>query len=149
MTEAAVGEWQRGEYIISCDNERLDVPLIHRFISNQSYWGKGRELTTLTRSLENSLNFGVYRDQHQIGFARVVTDYATFAWLADVFIVDEYRERGLSMWLLDVITNHSALGGLRRWMLATRDAHDLYRKFGFAELSSPERWMERFDQNAY
>ncbi|MFN2491715.1 MAG: GNAT family N-acetyltransferase [Pyrinomonadaceae bacterium] len=146
-TEVRTHQWELGEYTISSDNERLDISLIHNFISNQSYWGKGRKLSTVTRSLENSLNFGVYKDSRQIGFARVVTDYCTFAWLADVFIVDEYRGRGSSIWLVSVIVKHPALDGMLRWTLATRDAHNLYQKFGFTTLNDPQNWMERFDQN--
>ncbi len=100
------------------------------------------------RALENSLNFGLYKDNEQVGFARVVTDYCTFAWLADVFVVNEYRGRGLSKWLMEVVLDHPALKGMLRWVLATRDAHGLYRQFGFRQMEQPERWMERFDENA-
>jgi GNAT superfamily N-acetyltransferase len=141
-------EWRRGDYSISTDSKRLDIPLIHDFISNQSYWAQGRKMETVERALENSLNFGLYKDTEQIGFARVVTDYCTFAWVADVFVLNEYRGRGLSKWLIEVILDHPALGGMRRWVLATRDAHGLYRQFGFTQLEQPERWMERFDANA-
>jgi len=138
-----VQEWQRGEYIITTRLERLDVTFIHSFLSNTAYWAQGRSLDLVRRSLENSLNFGIFKGPEQIGFARVVTDYATFAWLADVFIVDDYRGHGLGKWLIEVITSHPQLQGFRRWVLATRDAHELYRQFGFAELKQPERWMER------
>jgi GNAT superfamily N-acetyltransferase len=97
----------------------------------------------VTRSIENSLNFGLYKADKQIGFARVVTDYATFAWLGDVFVVPEHRGEGLGKWLIESITSVQELVGLRRWLLATRDAHDLYRQFGFTNLSEPDRWMER------
>jgi GNAT superfamily N-acetyltransferase len=140
-------EWQRGNYVISTDNTRLDVSVIYDFLSNDSYWAQGRSLELVKRSLENSLNFGVFDCNSQIGFARVVTDYATFAWLADVFIVDEHRGEGLSVWLMEVVTTHPRLQGLRRWVLATLDAHELYRKFGFNELSQPARWMERYDNS--
>ena len=139
---------RRGEYSISTDNKRLDIPLIHDFISNESYWAQGRKMETVERALENSLNFGLYKDTEQIGFARVVTDYCTFAWLADVYVVNEYRGRGLSKWLMEVVLDHPALKGIRRWVLATRDAHGLYRQFGFTQMEQPERWMERFDENA-
>jgi GNAT superfamily N-acetyltransferase len=138
-----VQEWQRGEYIITTRLERLDVTFIHNFLSHTAYWAQGRSLDLVRRSLDNSLNFGVLKGPEQIGFARVVTDYATFAWLADVFIVDDYRGHGLGKWLIEVITSHPLLQGFRRWVLATRDAHELYRQFGFAELKQPERWMER------
>ena len=138
-------EWRRGEFVISTDVHRLDVLFIHSFLSNSSYWGQDRSLELVKRSVEHSLNFGLFKATTQIGFARVVTDSATFAWLCDVFILDEHRGRGLSKWLLEVITTHSQLQGLRRWALMTRDAHELYRQFGFSELSQPERYMERRD----
>ncbi len=138
-------EWQQGAYTISTDRARLDLALIQRFISEESYWGQGRTLEVVRRSVENSLPFGVYEGARQIGFARVLTDYATFAWVADVFIAKEYRGRGLSKWLMQVILSHAELQGFRRWVLATKDAHELYRRFGFIELKRPERWMERPD----
>lgn len=138
-------EWRQGEYLISTDPSRLDVGVIHSFLSNSSYWALGRDIEIVKRSLENSLNFGLYRDEQQIGFARVVTDYATFAWLADVFVLDEHRGHGLGKWLIEVILSHPRLQGFRRWTLATKDAHELYRVFGFQELKWPERWMERPD----
>lgn len=138
-------EWQRDEFLISTDRDRLDVPLIHNFLSNDSYWAKGRAIETVKRSIENSLDFGLYKGEQQIGFARVVTDYATFAWIADVFVLDEYRGRGLGKWLMEVILAHPELQKFRRWVLATKDAHEIYRQFGFSELRRPERWMERPD----
>ena len=137
--------WVREGYEISCERARLDLGRIHRFISEESYWGKGRSPEVVRRSVENSLPFGVYRGDELVGFARVVTDYATFAWLADVFILQEHRGRGLSKWLMEVILGHTELQGFRRWVLATKDAHELYRKFGFIDLHRPERWMERPD----
>ncbi len=136
-------EWRQDKYSISTDRNRLNLELIHDFLSNSSYWARGRSLDTVTRAIENSLDFGLYEATHQIGFARVVTDYATFAWLADVFILHQYRGRGLSKWLLEVILSHPELQGLPRWVLSTRDAHELYRKFGFSELTEPGRWMEK------
>jgi GNAT superfamily N-acetyltransferase len=138
-------EWRQGEYSISTDSSRLDVGVIHGFLSKSSYWAAGREIEVVKRSLENSLNFGLYRGEQQIGFARVVTDYATFAWLADVFVLDDHRGQGLGKWLVEVILSHPRLQGFRRWTLATKDAHELYRAFGFRELKLPERWMERPD----
>ncbi|HEV8367055.1 MAG TPA: GNAT family N-acetyltransferase [Pyrinomonadaceae bacterium] len=136
-------EWHRGDFVISTDKHKLNIEFIHDFLCNKSYWAKGRSLELVQRSIENSLNFGLFKQEQQIGFARVVTDYATFAWLADVFIVDEYRGLGLGVWLIDVITSHPRLQGLRRWLLATRDAHELYRRFGFNEVGEAQRWMER------
>lgn len=140
-------EWQKGEFLISTDKLRLDLEVIHDFLSNQSYWAQGRDLEVIKRGIENSLNFGIYQGARQIGFARVVTDYATFAWLADVFVLEVYRGQGLGKWLIDVILSHPRLQGFRRWALATKDAHELYRNFGFDELRRPERWMERPDPN--
>jgi GNAT superfamily N-acetyltransferase len=144
--------WQRGDYAISTERSRLDCEFIHDFLSHRSYWAAGRSLEKVRLSIENSVCFGLYKssagdsEQQQIGFARVVTDYATFAWLADVFVLEEYRVRGLAKWLMEVIVTHPELQGFRRWLLATRDAHQLYRRFGFAELKESERWMERLDQ---
>lgn len=138
-------EWRRGEYTISTDNERLDLAIIHDFISNHSYWGRGRRIKTVQRSLDHSLNFGIFKKDQQVGFARVVTDFATFAWIADVFILEGHRGQGLAKWLMKSILSHPELQGFRGWVLATRDAHELYRKFGFRELRRPERWLERPD----
>lgn len=147
MTEAREREWQRGEYTISTDNKRLDIRSIHDFISNQSYWAQGRAIETVQRALGHSLNFGLYKNKQQIAFARVVTDYATFAWVADVFVLSEHRGQGLSKWLMEVILSHPELQGFRRWVLATKDAHGLYARFGFIPLYRPELWMERPDPN--
>jgi GNAT superfamily N-acetyltransferase len=138
--------WQRGEFTISTDKTLLDIAVIHDFISHQSYWAQGRTVETVQRSLDNSLNFGLYKNKQQVGFARVVTD-ATFAWIADVFVLPEHRGQGLSKWLLEVILAHPELQGFRRWVLATKDAHSLYAGFGFIPLHRPERWMERPDPN--
>ena len=131
--------------MISTDRERLDIGVIHGFLSASSYWAKGRPVEVVRRSIDNSLPFGLYQGGQQIGFARVVTDYATFAWLADVFVLDEFRGKGVGKWLIEVIISHPQLQGFRRWVLATKDAHDLYRPFGFIDLKHPERWMERPD----
>ncbi|HEX8650147.1 MAG TPA: GNAT family N-acetyltransferase [Pyrinomonadaceae bacterium] len=138
-------EWRRGEYLISTAQERLDVGVIHDYLANTSYWATGRSIETVRRSIENSLAFGLYKGERLVGFARVITDYATFAWLADVFVLEQFRGQGLGKWLIEVILSHPELQGFRRWVLATKDAHELYRPFGFAELSRPERWMERPD----
>ncbi|HXL80624.1 MAG TPA: GNAT family N-acetyltransferase [Pyrinomonadaceae bacterium] len=137
--------WERGEYLITTDPSRLDVVLIHNFLSNESYWAVGRSVEVVKRSLDNSLCFGIYRKTEQVGFARVVTDFSTFAWLADVFVVSEHRGRGLAKWLMEVILAHPDLLGFRRWVLATKDAQSLYALFGFIPLHRPERWMERPD----
>jgi GNAT superfamily N-acetyltransferase len=139
--------WERGEYLITTDRSRLDIALIHDFLANESYWAVGRSVEVVKRSIDNSLCFGIYRNTQQVGFARVVTDFATFAWLADVFIVSEHRGRGLAKWLMEVILVHPELQGFRRWVLATKDAHSLYTQFGFIPLHRPQRWLERPDPN--
>lgn len=136
-----IDEWKRGEYIISTDKSRLDLNVIHGFLT-VSYWAEGVPLETVQRSIEHSFTFGVYRADQQIGFARLVTDYTTFAYLADVFILAPFRKQGLSKWLLTVMMEHPDLQGLRRWLLGTKDAHELYRQFGFTELRWPDRFME-------
>ncbi len=140
--------WTKGEFEISTDRARLDLGIVHGFLTN-SYWARGIPLETVQRSIENSLCFGIYQSDRQIGFARVITDCATFAYLADVFVVPAYRGRGLSKWLMECIVQHPELQGLRRWMLATQDAHGLYRHYGFTELKSPERWMEIHRPDVY
>lgn len=135
-------EWKRGEYAISSEPGRLDLEVVHDFLTN-SYWAKGISEELVRRSIEHSLCFGVYHEQTQVGFARVITDRATFAYLADVFIVEQHRGHGLGKWLIETIVTHPELSGLRRWILVTRDAHDLYRQYGFMPLRNPERFMER------
>ena len=142
-------DWQNGEFTISLDQSRLQLDAIHRYLSEESYWAKERTRQQTETAMKNSLSFGVYKGEKQIGFARVVTDYATFAYLGDVFILEEFRGRGLSKWLMETIINHPELQGFRRWILATKDAHTLYEKFGFAELRFPLRWMEKTAPNAY
>ena len=142
-----IESWERGDYLISTARSRFDVELIHDFLSRTSYWASGRTLEVVQRSIEHSLAFGLYKENNQVGFARVVTDYATFAWIADVFVLPEHRGRGLSKWLIEVILGHPRLQGFRRWVLATRDAHALYARFGFIPMHRPERWMERPDMN--
>lgn len=142
-------DWQNGEFIISTDRKLLQIDVIHTFLSEESYWAKERTLEQTTTAIKNSLPFGVYTGEKQIGFARVVTDYATFAYLGDVFVLEEFRGQGLSKRLMDAITNHPELQNFRRWVLATRDAHALYEKFGFDSLKFPARWMEKTAPNAY
>lgn len=137
-----------GEFEISTDPSRIDVPFVHRYLS-ASYWAHGIPEETVRRSIKGSLCFGIYRGKRQVGFARVISDYATFAYLADVFVVEECRGRGLAVWLMQCVMEHPELKGLRRWSLVTRDAHGLYRKFGFRELAAPERWMERHNPETY
>jgi GNAT superfamily N-acetyltransferase len=133
--------WAKGEFEISTDPARVDVRTVHEFLTN-SYWARGIPLETVQRSIANSLCFGIYHASGQVGFARVISDRATFCYLADVFVVELYRGRGLSKWLMECIMGHPDLQGVRRWMLATQDAHGLYRQYGFTELKAPKRWME-------
>ena len=134
-------EYRRGEFTISTDRSRLDVAAIHAFLST-SYWAAGIPLSLVLRSIDHSLCFGMYAGPRQVGFARVITDQATFAYLADVYVLQDYRGRGLASWMLECILGHPALQGLRRITLVTRDAHDVYRKFGFRELAEPSTYME-------
>lgn len=134
--------WRRDDLTISTDPARIDIDFVFRFLSEDSYWAAGVAREVVERSIEHSMVFGLYREQKQIGFARVVSDRATFAWLADVFVAEGERSRGLSKWLMECVMEHADLQRLRRWMLATRDAHELYRRYGFAELAEPARFME-------
>jgi GNAT superfamily N-acetyltransferase len=135
-------------YEITCDQSRFDVVAIHRFLT-QSYWSPGIPLTVVKRAIANSLCFGVLFEEQQIAFARVITDRATFAYLADVYVLPEHRGRGLSLRLMEQIVQHPDLQGLRRILLATRDAHSLYKKFGFKPLGAPETMMELHDPSIY
>nr|WP_242689153.1 GNAT family N-acetyltransferase [Pedobacter sp. SYSU D00535] len=128
--------------LISTDKSKLDLELVHQFLSQESYWAKNIPFEVVKRSVEHSMCFGVYLDDQQIGFARVITDCATFAYLGDVFILPRYRGKGISKKLMEFIREHPGLQNLRRWMLATADAHNLYKQFAFTELSNPERMME-------
>ncbi len=131
-------------FTISTDNALLDFDMIYRYLDKDSYWSQGIPVETLKRAIENSLCFGIYHNNAQVGFARVVTDNGTFAYLCDVFVLPDYRNLGLSKWLVQTIKNHPELQGLRRWSLATLDAHGLYSQFGFEPLTYPERWMQIF-----
>ena len=142
-------EWNRDEFTISTDRNRLQIEAIHRFLSEESYWASNRTQAQTETAIKNSLPFGVYIGENQIGFARVVTDYATFAYLGDVYILEEFRGQGLSKWLMETIVGHPDLQGFRRWVLATKDAHTLYEKYGFTPLKHPARWMEKAAPDAY
>jgi GNAT superfamily N-acetyltransferase len=136
-------EQQRGDYLISTDPSRLDLAAIHGYLSGESYWAQGRPLDVMARALEHSLCFGLYSGDEQVGLARVVTDYATFAWLCDVYVLEAHRGQGLGKWLIQTVVAHPALQGLL-FTLATRDAHGLYQAYGgFEPLQTPERWMTR------
>jgi len=144
---AARADHERDGYTISTDPARLDLDVIHDFLT-RSYWAAGIPRATVERSLRHSLCFGVYAGQEQVGFARVVTDLATFAYLADVFVVEGHRGRGLSKWLMECVTSHPDVKDVRRWHLVTRDAHGLYAQFRFAE-PPPGKHMERVRENPY
>ena len=138
----------RDNFIISTDKHRLDLDVIHEFLA-RSYWAAGISRETVACSIQNSLCFGIYRNDQQVGFARVISDQATFAYLADVFVLEAFRGTGLSKWLMQCIIEHPNLQGLRRWVLGTRDAHGLYAQFGFKPLSSPEIFMEIHNGDVY
>ena len=149
MTDDQTGTWRQGEFEISTDPARVDREMTHAFLENESYWAAGVPRDVFERSIAGSMVFGIYRGEEQVGFARVVSDRATFAWIGDVFVRDEFRGQGLSKWLMETIVTHPDLQGLRRWMLATRDAHGLYKQYGFTELHDPTRFMERWDRDIY
>jgi GNAT superfamily N-acetyltransferase len=144
----AVIEHRRGEFLISTDRDRLSLDVIHSFLTN-CYWAKGIPRDVVARSIAHALCFGVYDNHAQVGFARVVTDFATIAYLGDVFLLPSHRGRGLGKWLMECIVQHPALRNLRRWILLTRDAHRLYSQFGFTPLKAPERYMELHRPNVY
>lgn len=138
----------RNSYTLSSDPGRLDVDAIHDFLTN-CYWAKGISREVVVRSIENSLCFGVYRGKKQVGFARVISDFATYAYIGDVFVLESHRGRGLSQWMMEEIINHPRLQNLRRWTLLTRDAHGLYARFGFTPVTKPERYMELHNPAVY
>ena len=141
-------EWRRGDFAISDDHARVDVDVVWNYLK-RSYWAEGIPRDIVERAIANSLNFGLYRGGEQIGFARVITDYATFAYVADVFVLEEFRGQKLAVWLMECVAAHPRLQGLRNIMLGTRDAHALYEKTGFARLAIPECWMQRLDPDVY
>jgi GNAT superfamily N-acetyltransferase len=142
-------EHRRGEFLISTDRARLDLGVVHGFLTN-CYWAKGIPRNTVERSIEHALCFGIYDGSGaQVGFARVISDFATVAYVGDVFVLDTHRGRGLGKWLMECIIQHPALQGLRRWILTTRDAHGLYAQVGFTPVKAPERFMERHNADVY
>ncbi len=145
---AKAGPWRRGEFEIDADGARLDLALVHEFLA-ASYWAEGISRRLVRRSIAHSLCFGLYRGRRQIGFARVVSDRTTFAYLSDVFVLEEFRGQGLGHWLVATAMAHPELKGLRRWCLVTRTAQDFYRRHGFEQTARPERWMEIVDPEVY
>ncbi len=131
-------------FMISTDKNLVNFEAVFKYLNQESYWAKGITPEKLKRAIDNSICFGIYQHKQQAGFARVITDKATFAYICDVFILPEFRKHGLSKWLIQTIIENSEFSGLRRWSLATLDAHGLYSQFGFVEISNPSRWMEIF-----
>lgn len=146
--EHAVLEAFRDDFSVSTDPSRIDVAAVHDFLAH-SYWSPRIPLETVRRAIRGSLCFGLYRGGRQVGFARVVTDGATFAYLCDVYVLEEHRGRGLGRWMMQVVLSHPALAGLRRFALVTRDAHALYESLGFRPLARPEGWMEIHRPDVY
>ena len=136
-------------FCISTDKSNLDIPAIHHFLSTEAYWSLGIPFETVKKSIDHSLNFGLYHNEKQIGFARIISDFSTIAYLGDVYVLPEFRGRGLSKWLMETITSFPELQGLRRWILLTGDAHGLYKQFGWKDISNPERWMELHNKYVY
>lgn len=141
----------KDKYLISTDSLLLNIDVIHNYLSTESYWALNVPREVVETSIQNSLCFGLYKEGIQIGFARLITDRATFAYLADVFILEAYRGKGLSKWLIETIQAHPELQGLRRWMLGTRDAHGLYEQFGWTQMDEDtrKRFMQRHFKNVY
>ena len=141
--------WTKEKYLITTDTAMVDIDVVHRFLSEQSSWAKNIPRETVARSVRHSLCFSVLHEGTPIGFARVVSDHATVAYVGDVFVLPAHQGLGLSKCLMECIIAHPDLQGLRRWMLATADAHGLYAKFGFTALKAPARWMEKHDVDVY
>lgn len=137
------------DFIISTDTSKLDITAIHDFLANHSGWSNNISLETVKNSIENSLNFGLFHNANQIGFARVISDFSTIAYLGDIYVLKKYRGKGLSKKLMDCIMNHENLQGLRRWILLTATAEWLYKKYGFVKLPKPEIYMELYNPKVY
>jgi N-acetylglutamate synthase-like GNAT family acetyltransferase len=146
-----VYEVTNNDFIITTDIEKIDIQTVHAFLSNESYWAKDISFETVKKSIENSLTFAILHQHKTVGFARLVTDKATFAYLADVFVITGYRRKGLGKWLIKTIHNHPELQGLRRWILATKDAHDLYSQFGWSKITEEQyrRFMQMHQADMY
>lgn len=142
-------ELRKNDFLISTDKEKLDRVLIHRFLSSESGWANGIKFETVNKAIENCLNFGVYHENEQVGYAKVISDFSTIAYLGDVFILKKYRGVGLSKWLMESITSHDELQNLRRWILLTNTAPWLYEKYGFTPLANPDFYMERHNPRVY
>lgn len=148
MRASTEAEYRKGKFTVSTDRRRLDLDVIHGYLKD-CYWAQGISREVMARSIRNSLCFGLYTRGKQIGFARVISDFATYAYLGDVFVLDSFRGQGLGKWLMECVMRDPSLQGLRRWSLVTRDAHGLYSQFGFVPLQSPERYMEIHNPKVY
>lgn len=139
----------KNDFTISTDKSKLDIGSIHTFLSTKAYWCLNIPRERVDTAIRNSLCFGVYHHTKQVGFARIISDYSTIAYLGDVYILEQYRGKGLSKWLMETIMSHPNLQGLRRWILLTGDAHELYRQFGWKDIADPSKWMELHNKNVY
>jgi len=149
LVKLPVVEYYRERYSVSTDKSRLDVDAIHAYLANESYWSPGIPRSVVNRAIENSLCFGVYSGDAQAGFARVVSDFSSFAYLMDVFVLTPYRRRGLGKWLVECILDYPELKYVRSWMLSTWDAHELYSRYGFTPLANPEFVMVRRNPDVF
>ena len=141
--------WTREKYLITTDVAAANIDVVHQFLSTELYWAKGIPREIVARAVQHSICFSVLHEGALVGFARVTSDHATVAYVGDVFVLPAHRGRGIATWLMECIASHPELQGLRRWMLATADAHGLYAKFGFTPMKAPERWMEKHDADVY
>lgn len=140
---------RRGDYAITSDREKVDLAVVHDYLCNHSYWTRGIPLDRVRTAADHSLNFSLYCGSEQVGYARVISDYCQIAYLGDVFILEDHRGQGLGKWLIETLHSHPNLQDLRNWLLGTRDAHGLYRQFGWDSLVEPHRWMARPNRNIY
>ena len=136
-------------FCISTEKARLDITAIHHFLSTQAYWSLNIPLSRVEDAIAHSLNFGLYLKEQQIGYARVISDFASIAYLGDVYVLPDFRGQGLSKWLMKTIMEYPELQGLRRWILSTADAHGLYKQFGWKPVAYPDRWMEVHNREVY
>ncbi len=139
----------RGEYSITTDRARLDLHVVHNYLCHESYWTPGVPFERVEKAADHSLNFSLFYRDEQVGYARVISDYCQIAYLGDVFILETHRGNGLGKWLIETVHSHPNLQGLRNWLLGTRDAHGLYRQYGWESLAEPQRWMARPNRNVY
>lgn len=149
QTNMEIIEKRIGDFLITTDKEKMNIVAIHDFLSKKSGWSDNIPFERVKTSIEHSLNFGLFHGNHQIGFARVISDFSTIAYLGDIYILEGYRGQGLSKQLMDVIITHPQLQGLRRWILLTSTADWLYEKYGFVKVPQPEIYMERYNPNVY